>query len=60
MVDQGHLDMLKQSVSTWNKYRRKHPEIQPDLREQTSTRCHLWEQTYVERTFNGLIFTRLI
>ena len=32
MVDQGHLDMLKQSVSTWNKCKRKHPEIQPDLR----------------------------
>ena len=33
MTNQQHLDMLKQGVRTWNKWRKKHPEIQPDLRK---------------------------
>lgn len=32
MPNQQHLDILKQGVKSWNKWRKKHPEIQPDLR----------------------------
>lgn len=32
MPNQRHLDLLKEkSVSAWNKYRKQHPEEQPDL-----------------------------
>jgi uncharacterized protein YjbI with pentapeptide repeats len=31
MANQEHLDLLKQGVGTWNTWREKHPEIQPDL-----------------------------
>src|SRR5437879_1769689 len=34
MANQQHLDMLKQGgVRTWNTWRKKHPDIQPDLRK---------------------------
>jgi len=33
MANQEHLDILKQGVKTWNKWREKHPDIQPDLSE---------------------------
>ena len=31
MPNQEHLDLLKQGVDAWNKWREEHPEIQPDL-----------------------------
>lgn len=31
MANQEHLDILKQGVKKWNKWRQQHPEIQPDL-----------------------------
>jgi hypothetical protein len=31
MVDQQHLALLGQGVTTWNEWRRQHPEIRPDL-----------------------------
>src|SRR2546426_614142 len=31
MANQEHLDILKQGVERWNQWRKKHPEIQPDL-----------------------------
>src|SRR5260221_2370648 len=31
MASQEHLDMLKQGVDTWNRWREEHPEVQPDL-----------------------------
>src|SRR5947207_4199158 len=33
MANQVHLDILKQGIEVWNKWRNEHPEIQPDLRE---------------------------
>jgi hypothetical protein len=32
MVDQGHLKKLNEGVNVWNKWRKEHPEILPDLR----------------------------
>src|SRR6266536_2330534 len=32
MANQEHLDILKQGVDTWNKWKREHLEIRPDLR----------------------------
>ncbi len=31
MVNQGHLDILKQGVEVWNQWRKEHPQIHPDL-----------------------------
>ena len=33
MANQVHLDILKQGIEVWNKWRNEHPEIRPDLRE---------------------------
>ena len=33
MANQEHLDILKQGVETWNRWRKEHPEILPDLGE---------------------------
>jgi len=33
MADQQHLNMLNQGVHVWNKWRKAHPEIRPDLRK---------------------------
>jgi len=32
MANQEHLDILKQGVEVWNKWRKEHPDILPDLR----------------------------
>ncbi len=31
MANQEHLDILRQGVAVWNKWREEHPDIQPDL-----------------------------
>ncbi len=32
MANESHLALLKQGVDAWNQWRKKHPDIQPDLR----------------------------
>ena len=31
MANQEHLDILKQGVEVWNKWRKEYPKINPDL-----------------------------
>jgi len=31
MADPEHLAVLEQGIKAWNKWRKRHPEIQPDL-----------------------------
>lgn len=31
MADESHLEILREGVDTWNRWRRDHPEIRPDL-----------------------------
>jgi hypothetical protein len=33
MANPEHVAILKQGVEQWNKWRRKHPEVEPDLSE---------------------------
>ncbi len=33
MANNNHLALLKKSVNAWNEWRKKNPDIQPDLRE---------------------------
>ena len=41
MANQEHLDILKQGVEAWNKWREEHLEIQPDLRDADLTGAQL-------------------
>jgi uncharacterized protein YjbI with pentapeptide repeats len=31
MANQEHLDILKQGVQAWNRWREEHPDVDPDL-----------------------------
>ncbi len=41
MANHEHLDLLKQGVETWNKWREEHPEIRPDLKRANLTKANL-------------------
>ncbi len=41
MANQEHLDILKQGVETWNQWREKHADIQPDLSRANLVRIKL-------------------
>ena len=43
MADQNHLDILKQGVSTWNQWRKEHPDIRPDLSGAMLQRAYLFQ-----------------
>lgn len=43
MANQEHLDILKQGVKIWNRWRKEHPEIQPDLKGADFTNANLSE-----------------
>jgi uncharacterized protein YjbI with pentapeptide repeats len=42
MANQQHLDLLKQGVDAWNRWREQHSEIQPDLKEAKLFSIGLW------------------
>src|SRR6266480_1297229 len=41
MVNQQHLDLLKQDIVAWNEWRKKHPDIHPELGGANLSRLHL-------------------
>ena len=41
MANQEHLDILKQGVDAWNKWRKEYPEIWPALRESDLSKANL-------------------
>lgn len=41
MAKQEHLSVLKEGVTTWNQWRKEHPQIQPDLRDAHLHSAHL-------------------
>jgi len=42
MANKKHLDILKQGVDAWNKWREAHPEVQPDLSEADLSGANLY------------------
>ena len=36
MANPEHLAVLKQGVEQWNKWKKEHPDVMPDLRTRTS------------------------
>src|SRR6266700_2648246 len=57
MANQEHLDILKQGVDTWNKWKREHLEIRPDLREADHSYADLSGVTLVETNLSGATLT---
>jgi hypothetical protein len=45
MADQKHLDILKQGMQAWNKWREEHPDIRPNLSGANLSRAHLSNYT---------------
>jgi hypothetical protein len=43
MADEKQLNLLKSGVDTWNKWRKEHPEVSPDLRKADLTGTDLFE-----------------
>jgi hypothetical protein len=50
MANQEQLDILKQGVEVWNRWREEHDDIQPDLREAVLTGHRLTEFTGIKHT----------
>lgn len=62
MANQEHLDILKQGVEVWNRWREEYLEIQPDLSEATLNGANLSGANLTQATFTGadLIDTNLV
>ena len=43
MANKEHLALLKQGVETWNRWRRDHPDVCPDLSQANLAGAHLYE-----------------
>ncbi len=43
MANPEHLEILKQGVEQWNKWRKEHPEVRPDLSGADLCRANLSE-----------------
>jgi hypothetical protein len=56
MANQEHLDILKQGVKTWNRWRIKHPEIYPDLSGADLTRADLNDADLIGANLIGTNF----
>jgi hypothetical protein len=41
MADKEHLDRVRRGVTSWNEWRKEHPEITPDLRDSNLVRAEL-------------------
>ena len=54
LINQEHLDILKQGKDVWNKWRNEHPEIQPDLSD-----CNLTEFSNADLSNTNLSNTNL-
>ncbi|MCW3107098.1 MAG: pentapeptide repeat-containing protein [Segetibacter sp.] len=58
MADFKHLDILKQGVNTWNKWRKDNPEIIPDLSSSDLTALNLTAANFTNTNFDNAILTR--
>lgn len=45
MVNESYLEILKQGVEVWNKWREDHPEMRPDLRDANLSNANLSNAT---------------
>ena len=56
MADQQHLDILKQGVDVWNKWREEYQNIEPDLSETDLRRTDLSKANFSKTNFSGTDF----
>ncbi len=61
IMDQEHLDLLKQGTAVWNKWRAQHPDTQPDLSDATLSDANLSLANLGDANLSGanLHFTNL-
>src|SRR5437762_8987880 len=61
MVNQEHLDLLKQGTAIWNRWREEHPDITPDLKDGHLASLSLKEInfSFADLSFADLSFTDL-
>lgn len=52
MALQEHVELIKQGVSTWNRWRKEHPEIQPDFEDANLCNTNLQEASLENALFN--------
>ena len=58
MTNSGHIEVLKQGVEQWNRWKSRHPEVySPDLRECDLRGANLSGANSVELTSRGLSST---
>ncbi len=53
MANPEHLDVLKQGVEQWNRWRKEHPEVRPDLRRADIFQAHLSDANLSKADFAG-------
>jgi TIR domain/Pentapeptide repeats (8 copies) len=55
MANQEHLDILKQGVKAWNRWRKEHPDIRPDLSEVNLQESNLFGADLSHTNLSGSI-----
>ena len=58
MANQEHPNILRQGVKSWNKWRRKYPEIRPDLIESNLHGADLSGVTLIPEDLRGAHLSR--
>ncbi len=60
MANSEHVEMLKESVANWNKWREENPGVRPDLLEANLSGAHLIEANLQGAVLSGAILNRAI
>ena len=55
MADQKHLEILKQGVEVWNRWRKENPDIDPDLSKTHLSKIWLREVDLSKANLRGII-----
>ena len=55
MANQKHLDILKQGVEVWNRWRKENPDIDPDLSRAHLSKIWLSGADFSEANLRGII-----
>jgi len=53
MANRHHLNLLRRGKTSWNKWREKHPDIQPDLNEANLSGIDLRKVDFHDVTLSG-------
>jgi hypothetical protein len=48
MANEEHVKIIRQGIAVWNEWRKKYPEVRPDLRDENFNGLTLMEPTLTE------------